>query len=102
MLTIGSVLWAVVGAAVAFSALPQVNADARWFVGAASILGPGAAAAAAVALRRGAFRSAGVLLLVSVATPTYMAYGLNVPALAAGLGLTLAPGGFVRPGLRPA
>ncbi len=48
MLTIGSVLWAVVGAAVAFSALPQVNADARWFV-------------------------------------------------AAGLGLTVAAGGFVRP-----
>jgi len=36
------------------------------------VIFPAAAAAAAVALRRGAIRWGGVLLLVSVATPTYV------------------------------
>jgi hypothetical protein len=97
MLITGAALWAVLGAAVALSALPEVNADARWFVGGASILGPAAAAGAAVVLRRGAFRWAGVLLLLSAATPTYMAYALNLPALVVAVGLIVAPGGFVRP-----
>src|SRR5687768_7789221 len=90
-LIIGSAVWAVVGALVASSAVPDVNRDARWFVGVASVVLPAAAAAAAVALRRGALRWAGVLLLISVATPTYFAWALNLPALVAGLGLTLAP-----------
>ncbi len=93
-LIIGSIVWAIVGAVVALTALPDVNADARWFVGAASVLFPAAAAGAALALRREALRLAGVLLLISVATPTYFAWPLNLPALLAGLGLVLAPSTF--------
>ena len=63
VLVIGSIVWAVVGAAVA----------------------------AAVALRRGALRWAGVFLLLSVATPTYFAWALNLPALVIGLRLATAP-----------
>jgi hypothetical protein len=95
-LIIGSAVWAVVGALVAISAVPDVNPDARWLVGVASVIFPAAAAAAAVALRRGALRWAGVLLLISVATPTYFAWALNLPALVAGLGLTLAPSSLDR------
>jgi hypothetical protein len=72
-------------------ALPEVNADARWLVGVASVVFPAAAVLAAMALRRGALRWAGVFLLVSVATPTYYAYPLNIPALVAGLVLLAAP-----------
>ena len=99
VLVIGSLVWAVVGALIALSALPQANADARWLVGVASVVFPGAALVAAVALRRGALRWAGAFLLVSVATPTYFAWPLNLPALVVGLRLVMAPstfGGAVR------
>ena len=98
VLVIGSVVWAVVGAAVALSALSQVNPDARWIVGVASVVFPAAAVGAALALRRGALRWAGALLLVSVATPTYFAWAVNLPALVAGLGLLLAPTTFAAVG----
>ena len=87
----GSIAWAVIGASVALVALPQANADARWLVGVASVVFPAAAVLAAMALHRGAIRWAGVFLLVSVATPTYYAYALNIPALVAGLVLLVAP-----------
>jgi hypothetical protein len=51
---------------------------------------PGANAAA-LALRRRADRLAGVLLMLSVATPTYFAYVLNLPALMIGLALAAMP-----------
>ena len=91
VLIIGSVVWAIMGALVALSQLSQANPDARWLVGGASVVFPAAALAGAMALRRGALRWAGALLVVSVATPTYMAYPLNLPALAAGLWLLFAP-----------
>jgi len=91
VLIIGSVVWAVIGGLVALSQMSQANADARWLVGAASVVFPAAALAGAMALHRGATRWAGALLLVSVATPTYMAYPLNLPALGAGLWLLVAP-----------
>lgn len=75
-------MWAGVAAAVAFGSLGRVNADARVLVGAASVLGPLAAVAASRLLARGSDRAAGALLLVSVLTPTYFAYVVNVPALA--------------------
>jgi hypothetical protein len=87
----GSLAWAVAGAIFALSSLPEVNADARWLVGVASVVFPAAAVLAAMALRRGAIRWAGLFLLVSVATPTYYAYPLNIPALVAGLILLAAP-----------
>lgn len=94
VLVIGSIVWAVVGASVALSALPQANGDGRWLVGVASIVFPGAAVVAAVALRRGSLRWAGVFLLLSVATPTYFAWALNLPALVIGLRLAMAPSTF--------
>jgi hypothetical protein len=65
--------WAVTGAGVAAVSLPAVNGDARLAVGLASGVFPLCALAAAIALRHGADRIAGLLLLLSVATPTYMA-----------------------------
>lgn len=91
MLTGGAIAWAVMGAAVAWTALPQVNADARLGVGAASVVGPIAALGAAAAVRSGKARVAGALLLVSVLTPTYFAYVLSLPALLAGIALLAAP-----------
>jgi hypothetical protein len=86
-----SLVWAIAGAALALSALPQVNADARWLVAVASVAFPATAVLAALALRHGAVRWAGTLLLVSAATPTYSAWALNLPALVAGLVLMTVP-----------
>ena len=88
---VGAVAWAVIGAAVALAALPDVNDDARLLVGVASVLLPLCALGAAALLRRNQLRAAGVLLLFSVATPTYFAYALNIPALVTGLVLLTAP-----------
>jgi hypothetical protein len=84
-------VWAGVGAAVALGSRGEVNSDARLLVGAASVVGPLAAVGAAWLLTRGADRPAGVLLLVSVLTPTYFAWVLSVPALVVGLALLAAP-----------
>ena len=91
VLQIGALVWAVVGASVALLSLGNVNADARLLVGVFSIGGPLAAVGAARLLGVGAGRAAGALLLVSVLTPTYFAYVLNVPALLVGLALVAAP-----------
>ncbi|MCU1484518.1 MAG: hypothetical protein JWN67_1264 [Actinomycetia bacterium] len=90
-LQIGALVWAVIGASVALSALGDVDPDARLLVGAFSIGGPLAAVGAARLLARGAGRAAGALLLLSVLTPTYFAYVLNVPALLVGVALVVAP-----------
>ena len=84
---LGAVVWAVVGFGVAMAGLSRVNNDARWLVVSASIVGQLSAFAAAVLIRRGILRWAGGLLIVSVATPTYFAWPLNVPALIFGLSL---------------
>jgi hypothetical protein len=88
---IGMLTWALVGAVLALTAVGNVNADARAFVGAASVVGPLAAVAASRMIGRHADRPAGALLLVSVLTPTYFAYVLNLPALLVGLVLLAAP-----------
>ncbi|MEZ5237776.1 MAG: hypothetical protein R2716_02060 [Microthrixaceae bacterium] len=88
---IGSLCWAVLGAAVAVASLPAVNGDARMGVGVASVLFPLCAVGAAVALAKGHARSAGVLLVASAATPTYFAYFLNLPALLVGVLLVAVP-----------
>jgi hypothetical protein len=71
--------------------LSDVNPDARLLAGIASLLGPAAAIAASIALSRRRDRWAGLLLVVSVITPTYFAWVLNVPALLVGLILLTAP-----------
>jgi hypothetical protein len=88
---IGALVWAVVGALVAFAGISDVNADARLLVGLASGLGPLAAVAASIAVGRRRDRWAGLLLITSVITPTYFAWVLNVPALLIGLILLISP-----------
>jgi hypothetical protein len=88
---LGSILWAITATAVAAQALPDVNADARMLVGLASVIFPLCAFAAALELRRRADRLAGLLLTLSVATPTYFDYVLNLPALIVGLALVAVP-----------
>jgi hypothetical protein len=91
VLQVGALVWAVVGASVALVSFGSVNPEARPLVGVFSVLGPLAAVGAARVLARGGGRSAGALLLVSVLTPTYFAYVINVPALLAGVALAVAP-----------
>ena len=88
---IGSIVWAVVGLAVGLPSIGAVNADARVLVLAACAVGSASAlmASAAIASRRERF--AGALLVVSVITPTFFAWVLNVPALLVGVVLILAP-----------
>ena len=89
-LQVGALVWAAVGYVIALTALRRVNDDAVVLVAAAAAF-PLAAGAASLALGRGRDRLAGVLLVASAATPTYFAWVLNVPALAIGFGLMMAP-----------
>lgn len=88
---IGALVWACVGAGIAFAFLDSVNEDARVLVGAASVVGPLAAVIASMLLARHSDRAAGAMLLASVVTPTYFAAALNLPALIVGAALVLAP-----------
>jgi hypothetical protein len=90
VLMAGSLAWAGIALAIAL-AIGDANDDARLLVAVASILGPAAAVGAATLINVGHDRWAGALLLVSVATPTYAAAALNIPALVIGLVLALAP-----------
>lgn len=62
----------------------------------ASAAFPLAAGAASLALGRERYRLAGVLIVASAATPTYFAWGLNIPALIVGVVLALALAVVVR------
>ena len=95
-LIIGACGWAFVGAVVALTPLPQVNADARLVIGVMGVVFPACAAAAAFALRQHRDRLAGGLLVLSVLTPTYYLYVLPIPALIFGLTLVTAPGKLLK------
>ncbi len=82
---VGSITWAVVGLTVALVSMGGVDPDARVLVGMASVAFPAAAALASAAVARHRDRAAGLLLVVSAATPTYFAWALIVPALLVGL-----------------
>lgn len=88
---IGCLVWSILGLVIAVSALPGVDDDARLPVGVASVAFPLCALGAASALRSRRDRLAGLLLLVSVATPTYFAYVVNLPALVVGVVLLVWP-----------
>jgi hypothetical protein len=90
-LQVGALVWAAVGYVIALPALRRVNDDAVVLVAAASAAFPLAAGAASLALGHGRDRFAGVLLVASAATPTYFAWVLNIPALAIGFALMMAP-----------
>lgn len=96
ILIVAALGWAVVGAVVALLSFDAVNEDARFIVGCATVGGPLAATAAAWALGQRSVRLAGGLLLVSVLTPTYFAFVLNVPALVIGAMLLIAPKPLLR------
>ena len=96
VLRAGAIGWAVIGLVVALASFPRTNSDSVLLVGVASVAFPLAAAIASVALGAGRDRAAGLLLLVSVATPTYFAWVLNVPALLLGLTLLVVPRMAVR------
>lgn len=86
---VGTVVWAIVGFGVAMSALSDVNRDARVLVTAFSIVGPLCAVGAAWLIHKGQLRWAGLLLVISVATPTYFAFAINIPALIVGIALII-------------
>jgi hypothetical protein len=88
---IGSIAWAVIGAALALAAIPKVNDDAKMLVGLASVAFPLCALGAAVALDRRRDRLAGALLMISVATPTYFFFPLNLVPLLVGVALLVSP-----------
>lgn len=87
VIAVGAVVWAIVGFAIAMSALSDVNRDARVLVTTFSIACPVSAVGAARLIHKGHLCWAGLLLVISVATPTYFAFALNIPALVVGLAL---------------
>jgi hypothetical protein len=80
-----AVLWAALAFLLALQGWSRTNSDARWFVGAFTVLGPLCAIGSAVLIHREILRWAGVFLVLSAATPTYFAWPLNVLALLVGL-----------------
>ena len=88
---IAATAWAMVGFAIALASLTAVNRDARVVVGVASVVFPLCAVSAGIAAARGNLRTAGVLLVLSVATPTYFVWPVNLFPLVAGVALVLAP-----------
>lgn len=87
----GAIAWAMVGAAVALTPLPAIDADARLLIGVMGVAFPACAAAAAFALLHQRDRLGGGLLLLSVLTPTYYLYLLPIPALIIGVILLTRP-----------
>jgi len=83
--------WAITGLVLAVAALPGVSEDARLALGVASVAFPLCALGAVSAIRSHMDRLAGLLLLLSVATPTYFAYVANLPALLVGAVLLARP-----------
>ena len=81
----------MVGFAIALASLAAVDRDARVLVGVASVVFPLCAVSAGIAAARGNLRTAGVLLVLSVATPTYFVWPVNLFPLVAGVALVLAP-----------
>jgi hypothetical protein len=103
LLSVGAATWAVVGGCIAASGLRQVNADARYLVAIACVVGPVSAILAGLALRGHHDRGAGWFFLVSVVTPTFAAAALNIPALVGGALLVVAPRAVFPPQrMRPA
>ena len=88
---LGSIVWAVVGLAVGMRSIGAVNSDARALVLAACVVGSASALMASAAVARRRDRLAGALLVVSVITPTFFAWMLNVPALLVGAVLLFGP-----------
>jgi hypothetical protein len=90
---IGAAAWAAIGFVIAWRAIGDVNADAKRWVGLASTVLPLSAVAAALLVkRRRHLGVAGVLLFLSIGTPTYGAYIVNVIPIILIVGLVVAVG----------
>ena len=96
VLQVGAVLWAMGGFAVAAISIVGVDGGVPLLVLVATVLFPLCSLLAGLAIAHDRPRWAGALLLLSVATPTYFAWVLNVPALVVGAALLVAPGRTVR------
>ncbi|MDQ6617947.1 MAG: hypothetical protein M3083_25190 [Actinomycetota bacterium] len=81
---VGAVAWAAVGVTIARGALRLGGPAVPVVVWVSSVFFPLIAVLAALALARGHDRLAGLLLVVSAATPTYFFWIVNVPALVVG------------------
>ncbi len=81
----------MVGFAIALASVAAVDREARVLVGLASVVFPLCAVLAGVAVARGNSRVGGVLMVLSVATPTYFVWPVNLFALVAGVALVLVP-----------
>jgi hypothetical protein len=90
-LTVCAIVWSVLGFIVGLTALPSVNADAVVLFAVACAVGPACALFAALALRNLRDRLAGVMLAISVVTPSVFAWPLNLAALLVGLAVVIAP-----------
>jgi hypothetical protein len=76
---IGAALWALLGTVIAYKARDDVNYDAKRWVGFASTALPLCAVAAALLIKRRRYLGiAGALLFLSIGTPTYAAWAVNV------------------------
>jgi hypothetical protein len=93
----GATLWAMVGFAFAAGSTAAIGGGVPVLIGVATVVFPLCALFAGLAVARDRPRLAGGLLLLSVATPTYFAWILNVPALLAGIALLVSPRLMVRP-----
>jgi hypothetical protein len=91
VIRLGSIVWAVVGFTVALRSIGAVDADARVLVLTACVVRSASAVMASAAVNSRHERLAGVLLVVSVITPTFFSWVLNVPALVVGAMLIFAP-----------
>lgn len=87
----GAILWRVVGLVIALRGLGDVNADAKLWVGVASVVLPLCAGLAGVLII--GHRSLGVasgLLFLSIGTPTYFAWAVNLIPIVLIVGLVIA------------
>jgi hypothetical protein len=87
----GAIVWGLVGLVIALGGLSDVNADAKMWVGVASILLPLCAGlAGAFILGHRHLSVAGGLLFLSIGTPTYFAWAVNLIPIVLIVGLAIA------------
>ena len=88
---IGAALWGFVGAVIAWRGMAAVNADAKRWVGVASTALPLCSMIASLLIkRRRNLGVAGGLLLLSIGTPTYFAWAVNIIPIILIVGLVIA------------
>jgi hypothetical protein len=78
-ISIGAAFWALLGIVIAYKTSDNVNHDAKGWVGFVSTVLSLCAIGAALLIKRGRYLGiAGALLFLSIGTPTYAAWAVNV------------------------